>query len=75
MEDIDMKDIGCLLFRYRVEHRVTQEKFAELSGLSRLTVNQIENSRNGKIQAGTLSKIMTVINKYQTQGKTCKEGM
>ena len=56
-----MKDIGTLVFQYRSDHKMTQERFAELSKISRLTINQIENSKNGKIQAGTYGKIMKIL--------------
>jgi len=58
-----MQDIGNKIFKYRCEHNVTIREFARLSNLSAPTIVSIEKHRTRNIRAGTIGKIMHVINK------------
>lgn len=55
-----MKKIGEKIFEYRGNHKISQEKFAQLAGVSLLTINKIEN-KEFKLQATTQAKIEKVL--------------
>ena len=56
-----MEDIGKRIFEYRSTHKMTQERFSDMSGVSRITINRIESGKI-KLQAETYGKIMKILN-------------
>lgn len=55
-----MKPIGERIFEYRGRHELSQKKFAELAGVSDMTINKAE-TKNVKIHAITKAKIEKVL--------------
>ena len=53
-------EIGKKILRYRAKHRISQREFANLCGLSVMTVNYIENGLQDPSKI-TLEKIKIVL--------------
>ena len=51
------------IYRFRSDHDMTQERFAEVAGVTRVAVNRIELGKIKKVHARTFKKIMNVIDK------------
>lgn len=61
MIDINYKEVGQRIKEFREETNITQEMLAEMLGLKRSTISQIENGKR-KITADKLIKLATVFN-------------
>ena len=57
-----MEELANKMLVYRAKHRLSQKEFAELVGLSTMTVNSIESGRQTP-SALTKTKIMLVLDK------------
>lgn len=57
-----MEELANRMLVYRAKHRLSQKEFAELVGLSTMTVNSIESGRQTP-SALTKTKIMLVLDK------------
>lgn len=57
-----MEELANKMLVYRAKHRMSQKEFAELVGLSTMTVNSIESGRQTP-SALTKTKIMLVLDK------------
>ena len=55
-----MKPIGERIFEYRGRHELSQKKFAELAGVSDMTINKAE-TKGIKLHATTHAKIEKVL--------------
>ena len=54
-------DLAERILNYRVKHNLTQQEFAELVGVKKLTIWRVEN--NGNVSKITKIKIENVIGK------------
>lgn len=54
------EDLGKRIREYRKAHRMTQEQFADLSGVSRNRISTIENGR-GNITTDTIYKLQVAM--------------
>lgn len=57
-----MEELANRMLVYRAKHRLSQKEFAELVGLSTMTVNSIESGRQTP-SALTKTKIMLILDK------------
>ncbi len=64
--------LGKKVFEYRGKHNITQEKFAQLCGVSRPTINRVEKD-NIKLHARSQGKIMAVVDPISDECENIKD--
>jgi transcriptional regulator with XRE-family HTH domain len=63
---MNYQEIGKALSHYREERGLTQTKLAELTGISRATINSFENGRGSDIGVKKLMGLLAVLGQELT---------
>lgn len=59
----DLRELADQIIRYRAEHDLNQQEFAERCGLTKQTIGAIESGLHGVTKL-TKAKIMRIIENY-----------
>jgi DNA-binding XRE family transcriptional regulator len=61
---ITQENVRDKILEFRAKNKMTQERFAELAMISRLSVIKIESGKTGKVNSLTLWKINHLLGKF-----------